>query len=111
MNIFLIFIYFRFVFHELSSTKIDQQVVFPVENLDLSDYISGPSRTDLTYDLQSCVCHFGGRLASVSQRKIHVEMHVNSLTPGRCRCNFKVVIFKLIPRVGIMSLSGEIAFM
>ena len=55
-----IFIDFRFVYHELSSTKIDSKVVFPVEKLDLSNYTSGPQTDSLTYDLQSCVCHFGG---------------------------------------------------
>ena len=53
----------RFVFHELIGTKIDNKVTFPLENLDLSDYISGPRLTSasLRYDLQSFVCHFGGR--------------------------------------------------
>ena len=51
---------FRFVYHELSSTKIDNKVMFPLEGLDLSDYISGPGSSDLIYDLQSCVLHFGG---------------------------------------------------
>jgi hypothetical protein len=50
----------RFVYHELSSTKIDNKVVFPLDGLDLSNYISGPATSELTYDLQSCVCHFGG---------------------------------------------------
>lgn len=50
----------RFVFHDLVSTKIDSKVVFPVENLDLSDCVSGPEVDDLVYDLQACVCHFGG---------------------------------------------------
>ena len=52
----------RFVFHELSSSKIDNKVIFPLENLDLSEYISGPITNKMFYDLQSCVCHFGGRL-------------------------------------------------
>ena len=51
----------RFVFHDLASTKIDSEVIFPVENLDLTDYISGPHTDDLLYDLQACVCHFGGK--------------------------------------------------
>ena len=52
----------RFVFHELSSSKIDNKVIFPLENLDLSEYISGPITNKMFYDLQSCVCHFGGML-------------------------------------------------
>jgi len=50
----------RFVYHELSSTKIDNKVVFPLEGFDLANYISGPKSDELVYDLQSCVCHFGG---------------------------------------------------
>nr|XP_006821983.1 PREDICTED: probable ubiquitin carboxyl-terminal hydrolase 4-like [Saccoglossus kowalevskii] len=51
----------RFVFHELCSTKLDNKVLFPVENLDVSSYTSGPTNgQSLTYDLQSAVCHFGG---------------------------------------------------
>ncbi|XP_013415343.1 uncharacterized protein LOC106177185 [Lingula anatina] len=50
----------RFVFHERTSTKIDTKVSFPVEDLDLSTFISGPQTHDLTFDLHACVCHFGG---------------------------------------------------
>ncbi|ESP05048.1 hypothetical protein LOTGIDRAFT_109772, partial [Lottia gigantea] len=50
----------RFVFHEFSSTKIDNPVIFPQKNLDLTDFLSGPKNTDLQYDLYSVVCHFGG---------------------------------------------------
>jgi len=50
----------RFVYHKLSSIKIDNKVVCPLESLDLSNYISGPVSSELIYDLQSCVCHFGG---------------------------------------------------
>ncbi|XP_064639050.1 uncharacterized protein LOC135494727 isoform X2 [Lineus longissimus] len=50
----------RFVFHDLSSSKIDNKVSFPLENLDLHDYLSGPANKELLYDLKGCVCHFGG---------------------------------------------------
>ncbi|XP_064615104.1 uncharacterized protein LOC135479234 [Liolophura sinensis] len=50
----------RFVFHELSSTKIDNKVVFPLDNLDLSEFLSGPRTKQLLYDLHGIVCHFGG---------------------------------------------------
>jgi len=50
----------RFVYHKLSSIKIDNKIMCPLEALDLSDYISGPVSSELVYDLQSCVCHFGG---------------------------------------------------
>ena len=57
----IFFVPFRFVFEELVGTKIDNAVAFPLEGLDLSDYISGPKNTTLKYDLQSFVCHFGGK--------------------------------------------------
>ncbi|XP_060563372.1 LOW QUALITY PROTEIN: uncharacterized protein LOC132722815 [Ruditapes philippinarum] len=50
----------RFVFHELSSTKVDNKVVFPIDNLDLNCFISGPKTKNLMYNLYSLVCHFGG---------------------------------------------------
>ena len=34
---------------------------------------------------------------------------LNLLVPGRCRCNLKLVIFKLMSRVDILSISCEIA--
>ena len=34
---------------------------------------------------------------------------INSLVPGRCGCNLKLVIFKLTARVDILSISCEIA--
>lgn len=50
----------RFVFHQLSGTKVDSVVQFPIDNLDLNQYISGPKTKFLQYNLYSCVCHFGG---------------------------------------------------
>ncbi|KAK6165084.1 hypothetical protein SNE40_023647 [Patella caerulea] len=50
----------RFVFHEFSSTKIDNPVIFPQKNLQLTEFLSGPKNNDLQYDLYSIVCHFGG---------------------------------------------------
>lgn len=50
----------RFMFHELSSTKVDNNVVFPLEGLDLTQMISGPNTKCPLYDLYGIVCHFGG---------------------------------------------------
>ncbi|XP_062584733.1 uncharacterized protein LOC134246383 [Saccostrea cucullata] len=50
----------RFVYHDLSSNKVDAEVIFPLEDLNLSQYTSGPDSGSLTYDLYSIVCHFGG---------------------------------------------------
>ncbi|KAK3094941.1 hypothetical protein FSP39_008127, partial [Pinctada imbricata] len=53
----------RFVYHELSSTKVDAEVIFPLEDLNLSNFISGPDAGNLSYDLYSTICHFGGASA------------------------------------------------
>ncbi|XP_042906774.1 ubiquitin carboxyl-terminal hydrolase 11 isoform X3 [Parasteatoda tepidariorum] len=50
----------RFVFHDFMSIKVEDKVSYPLEGLDLSSFSSGPFSEDLMYDLQSCVCHFGG---------------------------------------------------
>ncbi|XP_052272033.1 uncharacterized protein LOC127872721 isoform X1 [Dreissena polymorpha] len=50
----------RFVFHELASTKVDCKVVFPIDDLDLNEFISGPKTKNLVYNLYSSVCHYGG---------------------------------------------------
>ncbi|XP_071798526.1 uncharacterized protein [Asterias amurensis] len=53
----------RFVFHQFTSTKLENKVTFPVEGLDMSDFLCPGVSSDelsLVYDLQSCVCHFGG---------------------------------------------------
>ncbi|XP_052107037.1 uncharacterized protein LOC127739380 [Mytilus californianus] len=49
----------RFVYHEMVSVKVDSEVDFPLEGLCLPRHISGPVTCDLTYDLNSIVCHFG----------------------------------------------------
>ena len=49
------------MYHELASSKIDNQVVFPLEGLDLSQIVSGPENKSLLYDLYAIVCHFGGK--------------------------------------------------
>ena len=57
----------RFVFHQFTSTKLENKVTFPVEGLDMSDFLCPGVSSDelsLVYDLQSCVCHFGGKSSS-----------------------------------------------
>ena len=34
---------------------------------------------------------------------------INTLAPGRCKCNIKYILFKLIPWIDILSISCEIA--
>ncbi|KAL5003966.1 hypothetical protein ScPMuIL_017422 [Solemya velum] len=50
----------RFVFYDMTSAKIDNKVVYPMDSLDLGDFISGPRNKDLRYNLYSIVNHFGG---------------------------------------------------
>ncbi|XP_038050346.1 uncharacterized protein LOC119723646 isoform X2 [Patiria miniata] len=53
----------RFVFHQFTSTKLENKVQFPVEGLDMTDFLCpgvSSDGLDLVYDLQSCICHFGG---------------------------------------------------
>lgn len=50
----------RFVFHDFVSIKVEDKVSYPLEGLDLSSFTSGPFTGELIYDLQACVCHFGG---------------------------------------------------
>ena len=38
-----------------------------------------------------------------------VSIDVNSLAPGKCSCNLKLVISKPVSRIDILSISGEIA--
>ncbi|GFN98221.1 ubiquitin carboxyl-terminal hydrolase [Plakobranchus ocellatus] len=53
----------RFVYQDLSSTKVDAKVVFPHEGMDVRGFLSGPSSSGLLYDLHSIVCHLGGASA------------------------------------------------
>ena len=39
---------------------------------------------------------------------LEVWGYINSLTPGRCSCNLKLIIFKLMSRIDVLSLSCEI---
>ncbi|KAK7090065.1 uncharacterized protein [Littorina saxatilis] len=50
----------RFVYEDLSSTKIDNRVVFPHTDLDVTRFLAGPSMSFNIYDLYSIVCHHGG---------------------------------------------------
>ena len=47
--------------------------------------------------------------ASIVWCPIPYILNHNSLAPGRCRCDLKLVIFKLIPRIHIWSIFCEIA--
>ncbi|KAB7496968.1 Ubiquitin carboxyl-terminal hydrolase 9 [Armadillidium nasatum] len=49
----------RFLFHGTVSTKVDDKVLFPIDGLNLSDFVVGEQHTPLLYNLYSCVCHMG----------------------------------------------------
>ncbi|CAL8118805.1 unnamed protein product [Orchesella dallaii] len=50
----------RFVFMDQSSNKLNNRLTFPVNDLDVSDYVTEGFGSNLgKYDLYSCVCHFG----------------------------------------------------
>ncbi|ESN90040.1 hypothetical protein HELRODRAFT_91135, partial [Helobdella robusta] len=50
----------RFVYKDLASLKIDTEVAFPIEGLDLTHHVCNLQQLQLLYDLQSCICHTGG---------------------------------------------------
>ena len=51
---------------------MDCVVQFPIDNLDLQQFISGPKTKHLQYSLYSCVCHFGGK-SYISVEEIFLE--------------------------------------
>lgn len=61
------------MYHDLSSNKVDAEVEYPLQDLNLSQYTSGPDSGSLTYDLYSIVCHFGGK------NKIYSDSTVSNL--------------------------------
>ena len=42
---------------------------------------------------------------------VPVQIYINSLVPERCGCNLKLVIFKLLSRIDILTSSCEIALL
>lgn len=54
MNLSLVILSRRFVFHECNSIKLDDKVKFPLHDFVLN------SKKSSSYDLYACVCHTGG---------------------------------------------------
>lgn len=62
----------RFVFHNMSSIKVDEPVEFPIEKFDISPYYQVDNKFKderqneaLIYDLKSIICHSGGERYSI----------------------------------------------
>ncbi len=59
---FLIIYLKRFVYVKKTSCKLERAVSFPVQDLDLTRFMSGPLRSEAeqtSFDLYACVNHFG----------------------------------------------------
>ena len=54
-------IFFRFVFTNAGAIKLEKDVQFQVNDLDLTPYLSGPLQSDSrpVFNMYGCVCHFG----------------------------------------------------
>uniref|UniRef100_A0A6A7FRF5 ubiquitinyl hydrolase 1 n=1 Tax=Hirondellea gigas TaxID=1518452 RepID=A0A6A7FRF5_9CRUS len=76
---FLIIHLERFLFHGTSSSKVDDKVIFPLENLDMSDYLGGRKLGPHLYNLYGVVCHMGVAQAG------HYTALVRSATTGMWR--------------------------
>lgn len=52
----------RFVFLDHSSNKLNNRLTFPIDDLDISEYVAEGFKKDVgNYDLYSCVCHSGSK--------------------------------------------------
>jgi ubiquitin C-terminal hydrolase len=51
----------RFVFTNSGAVKLEKDVEFKVNDLDLTPYLSGPLQSDSrpVFNMYGCVCHFG----------------------------------------------------
>ena len=50
----------RFSYNRYWRDKIDVQVDFPVEGLDMTPYVIAPGHDEAVYDLIACSNHYGG---------------------------------------------------
>lgn len=52
----------RFIYHGMTSVKVDDIVEFPIESLNMSSFIHDPLvDNNQLYDLQAYVCHSGSK--------------------------------------------------
>lgn len=64
-NYMTLFNYFRFVFHEYTSVKLDDKVSFPLTGLNLVPPSRIQQGTSRPYNLYACVNHFGGEFKNI----------------------------------------------
>ncbi|KAK4307464.1 hypothetical protein Pmani_020768 [Petrolisthes manimaculis] len=69
----------RFLFHGTMSTKLDDKVIFPLDALDLSDYVACEPGSSQLYNLYACVCHMGvaqaGHYTAFARSPVTGEWH------------------------------------
>nr|XP_053639108.1 ubiquitin carboxyl-terminal hydrolase 11-like isoform X2 [Cherax quadricarinatus] len=69
----------RFLFHGTMSTKLDDRVIFPLDGLDVSDYVASGASISQLYNLYACVCHMGvaqaGHYTAFARSPVTGEWH------------------------------------
>ncbi|KAK7074137.1 hypothetical protein SK128_019422 [Halocaridina rubra] len=69
----------RFLFHGTTSTKLDDKVIFPLDGLNVSDYVAGDASSSHLYNLYACVCHMGvaqaGHYTAFARSPVTGEWH------------------------------------
>ncbi len=73
-----VFLSLRFVFHDNSSSKLDNRVEFPLTGLCLQPYVDNGdvsnNSEDYMYDLYGVVCHFGSKLLDCNPSFLQVKL-------------------------------------
>ncbi|ODM93227.1 Ubiquitin carboxyl-terminal hydrolase 11 [Orchesella cincta] len=94
----------RFVFMDQSSNKLNNRLTFPVNDLDVSDYVTEGFGSNLgKYDLYSCVCHFGsassGHYTAFARNPVTNQWHyfndntISERTPAEAEYASAYVLF------------------
>ncbi|KAG7159460.1 Ubiquitin carboxyl-terminal hydrolase 10-like 2, partial [Homarus americanus] len=69
----------RFLFHGTMSTKLDDKVIFPLDGLDVSDYVASENGSRKMYNLYAYVCHTGvaqaGHYTAFARSPVTGEWH------------------------------------
>ncbi|XP_068239459.1 uncharacterized protein [Palaemon carinicauda] len=69
----------RFLFHGTTSTKLDDKVIYPLDGLNVSDYVVSDTSSSYLYNLYACVCHMGvaqaGHYTAFARSPVTGEWH------------------------------------